>query len=281
MQFPKTILTSNFSIIISAFLKIVSSDFQDGIVKAAVQVVSDMQDMIDAGGFDADLTFGKHISKKPIKIEPLLTQIDNYGCWCYFDESYDQGRGMPVNTIDHFCRSLHYGYDCANRDSLGEDENTSECIPWKHPYITGVNVVQLQILQEAQRHFALEDQCIDNNPDDTCAQRACIIEGNFVLDVLQNFLINRKFDPTLNHAHPFNFDPTQNCNVGDPLTIQSSNPLSQTVEIECCGNYPNRKPFKNVNGNRMCCGGKIYNPFVHTCCEDSVGDEKIMLTCSD
>merc|ERR1712032_81410 len=38
------------------------------------------------------------------------TEVNNYGCWCYFDDQVGNGRGEPVDLIDAECKNLHKGY---------------------------------------------------------------------------------------------------------------------------------------------------------------------------
>merc|ERR1712110_82705 len=44
---------------------------------------------------------------------PQLSQIDEYGCWCYFDGMYSKGRGQPASLVDATCQQLAHGYKCA------------------------------------------------------------------------------------------------------------------------------------------------------------------------
>merc|ERR1712048_823591 len=35
----------------------------------------------------------------------------------------------------------------------------------------------------------------------------------------------------------------------------------------CCGNYPDRFPFKTIGGDRQCCGTRTYNALTLKCCD--------------
>ena len=35
---------------------------------------------------------------------------------------------------------------------------------------------------------------------------------------------------------------------------------------QCCGEYPERFPYKNMGANRKCCGSTTFNPSVMECC---------------
>ena len=68
----------------------------------------------------------------------LLQNINNYGCWCYFDaDKIGKGRSQPMNEVDQLCRNLHYGYECAKideEDSLISLTGEESCIPWQKDY---------------------------------------------------------------------------------------------------------------------------------------------------
>merc|ERR1711937_886320 len=67
--------------------------------------------------------------------QSMLEPIDQYGCWCYFQEDHGKGRGIPVNEIDEKCKILHNGYTCILMDAelAGDDD----CVPWDIPYQSG------------------------------------------------------------------------------------------------------------------------------------------------
>ena len=120
------------------------------------------------------------------------------------------------------------------------------CIPWEIDYASA------SIHGEA----LLVEKCEQMNTG-SCAIRACVIEGFFVIKIFQAF-----FDTESNHEsgylHSDGFDPDLNC------------PSAGNVdsEVECCGNYPLRHPFKTKNGENKCCGSKIYNEALFQCCPD-------------
>ena len=39
-----------------------------------------------------------------------LSDVNQYGCWCYFDEMHGMGRSKPVDELDQACKTLHNGY---------------------------------------------------------------------------------------------------------------------------------------------------------------------------
>ena len=35
-----------------------------------------------------------------LSVGPAIGNIENYGCWCYFEENHGHGRGNPVDAVD-------------------------------------------------------------------------------------------------------------------------------------------------------------------------------------
>ena len=56
------------------------------------------------------------------------------------------------------------------------------------------------------------------------------------------------------------FDPDQGCPVLG---------TGRVSDIECCGHYPDRFPYKVVNGQRACCLDKTYAVDIMQCCDDN------------
>lgn len=177
---------------------------------------------------------------------PTFNQINQYGCWCYFDPTdFKLGKGVPINGVDSLCRTLHEGYKCAIMDSRAEG---IDCVPYEVAYLPGTN----------RGLPGLIDKCKERNPTDICAERACIIEGYMVLNVFQAF-----FDPSQNHdllfLHENGFDRESECINTKP---------AQRHDPFCCGTYPIRRPYNNANGNRQCCGSLSYNADINECCDE-------------
>lgn len=179
-----------------------------------------------------------------------LAAINNYGCWCYFEQDHGKGKSQPVNDVDSFCQILHQGYDCVMMDA--EDENDDDCIPWEIDYNSA-----------PQSFDMLNQECQERNVGNNCAIRACIVENSFVMNIFQTFLLGNQHSATYLHSN--GFDTEANC----PTT------KGQASEKACCGWYPERRPFKTYGGNRGCCGHKTYEMSVLTCCP---GD-KVRLAC--
>lgn len=208
-------------------------------------------------------------------IDPII----NYGCWCYFEDNHGLGRGHPVNKIDEICKVMHDGYECAIMDM-------PDCVPWEVEYSPIIGVAGLK--QNTPEEIL--ESCKTVNTDDTgventCGARACSIETNFLNDLLAHIMFN-KVDEIYSHAN--GFPPEEQCQalVHSPLPPSMISPKSglgggggsggasksgkkkNVGQKQCCGSYPKRFPYRDLGGNRACCGQKTYSTLVLTCCGD-------------
>ena len=62
------------------------------------------------------------------QIGAAMQFIDEYGCWCFFDENYTLGKAKPMDQMDSYCRDLHNGYDCIIMDV------NETCVPYDVDY---------------------------------------------------------------------------------------------------------------------------------------------------
>lgn len=177
------------------------------------------------------------------QIGAAMQFIDEYGCWCYFDSDYVLGKSKPVDQVDSFCRDLHNGYDCVIMDV-----NTT-CVPFEANYNSGLT-----------EDGTLLDNCIENNPGDTCLQYSCVVEGHFVERIFEYFVSGQIIDQSFKHENGFDTSKTAGC----PLKVGPKSP-----ERQCCGTYPIRYPFKPLGGERSCCGQRTFLTAMHDCCDAS------------
>lgn len=185
--------------------------------------------------------------------------LNDYGCWCYFEENHGKGKGRPADALDALCKKLHDGYECiiADMEAAG-----TPCIPWTIPYSSAFGGGLPGGLTEAD----LVTTCEATNGGagvPTCESMACKVEGMFVQDYFLYSLQGGVIDASKRHAN--NFDVATEC----PTTrgVQS--------EKDCCGAYPNRYPFKTYDGQRSCCQSSTYNANMFSCCNDG----SIRVTC--
>ena len=86
--------------------------------------------------------------------------VTGYGCHCYMaaDGAMPVGKGAEaMDDIDQICMDLHAAYHCA----------PAGCTPWSHTYVEPADPKD-------------SSGCAAANPDDTCANAACIAKSNFV-----------------------------------------------------------------------------------------------------
>jgi len=188
-----------------------------------------------------------------------ISAIDEYGCWCYFQEDHGKGRGPPANEVDAQCKVLHDGYTCILLDAEAEND---ECIPWDVPYSSGTGLGLVADDPENNNNAnALRKSCARSNRFDNCAERSCIVESFFVMQLFRHFLSGVQFDMSLKHSLG-NWDRIEDC----PIKV------GVDAEKECCGTYPHRFPFKlaTLGGARACCGELTYNPDVQECCAGNI-----------
>jgi len=196
----------------------------------------------------------------------IISSVDGYGCWCYFQDDHGKGKGAPQNLVDTQCKVLHDGYECVLSDA--EAEGDAECVPWMTPYQSSVGIGMRPGTTTMEQ--AIRESCDERNPGDACGARACTVENYFVTKLFEMFLNpspETNFDPSLLHSLG-NFSPIDECVVN-----QNNSPFNP--ERECCSQYPLRFPYKPLGGARDCCGDKTYQTAVMSCC----ANDQISLNC--
>ena len=192
--------------------------------------------------------------------------VNNYGCWCYFEENHGNGKGSPTDEIDQFCKYLHDGYQCIIMEM--ESIYNQTCVPWVIPYNSayGGGYTPFGFTLEN-----LREECVQLNPDQVCESLTCMVEGLFV----QSFFSYAIFGGQINHQYRHQLDdgsPNFDPNDGSCPTVEV--PLGPN-DLECCGEYPIRYPFHNRSNSRQCCGTLTYNPFMQSCCDENTSDVKV------
>lgn len=179
-----------------------------------------------------------------------ISQLNEYGCWCYFYDDVGRGKGTPVDEVDSMCKVLANCYECAIRDTENEGES---CVPWDVSFAPGINGAGM----------GLFDGCKANNPDSNCAQRACACEGFFVENLFALLLTGNAFAAMDEFSHKAGFDAgtDQGCPVKSGVKGASGTK-------DCCGQYPSRYPYKTLDGERACCNSRTYNTNVLNCCRN-------------
>jgi len=178
-----------------------------------------------------------------------MALLQGYGCWCFFEE--ERGRGQPVDEWDRQCKVLQDGYECIRLDA---EEQNLECDVWQTTYNSAVGSGGLSTMSMEQ----LRSECDASNIGDTCGSWICRVEGWFLQNILQMYFAQGSQPDVASFSHKNGFEPATGC-------VVTKGPAS---EKSCCGDYPERFPFKTQGGNRQCCNGRTYNSQMLSCCED-------------
>jgi len=173
-----------------------------------------------------------------------IQNLNFYGCWCYFDDDHGRGKSRPVDDVDSLCKTLHDGYECAIADA---EEAGNSCVPWEVSYTSIVG-------STANLDLSFLERCAAVNPDNDCATWACTVEGSFVENAFALIISGDAVDNDKKHSNDFDTDANCPINKGTP------------GEKACCGEFPTRFPFKTLDGDRSCCGGRTFNTLTLKCC---------------
>jgi len=215
------------------------------------QMKSDMRQLLDRyvrGLMESGEAANRNL---PEILGASLDNINEYGCWCYFMDDHGRGHAKPVDGIDRFCRKLHMGYDCAMMDVIDATGNDT-CIPWEAQYISGIGGGESQLVTTCEAFNS-----------DLCATIACKVEGIFVIRVLQLFLGSGQVTEEFKHSNGFNEKDEciiEKCHFNDPTKCD--------VNRLCCGEHPDRFPYKPMGGDRGCCAGVAFDASILECCPD-------------
>merc|ERR1712178_93643 len=185
--------------------------------------------------------------------QETLNSLQEYGCWCYFDQLHGKGKSKPVNEVDTACKTLADGYECAIID--GEDEN-EPCTPWEVSYNSST----------AFGGETMVAECLRDNVD-SCSRRACMVEGHFIGTLFMQYL--QGFNVDSRYKHSEGFEPNMD-NCPTQMGVKS--------EKACCSDYPERFTFKSYGGDRKCCGSKTYDSTILVCCDDGQ-NQKAKMSC--
>ena len=222
------------------------------LIPAAMADIAAMERQVDASSIDPR-AFGGSFGN-------AVRNLNEYGCWCYMlPGEYHRGKGQPQDDYDKICKILNEGYECAVLDS--EYEGTT-CVPWEVEYTSAFGGSTMTLAEE----------CLQHNPGNMCAVRACVVEGNFAVEFIELLLSGNGFYDSLWHSK--SFDPKAQCGGHSGQHGQGSRP-----EKACCGSYPNRSAYNTQGGDRKCCGNMTYNSLVRTCCDAE--SSNIKAVCDD
>ena len=185
-----------------------------------------------------------------------------YGCWCLPDADHTiegNGVGQPIDEVDASCKRQASCYECAKMDHPGR-----ECVADKVQYSYALNVDS----NDPEDHWKKSIECLDEpnsgkngawNEKSSCRRSICECDKKLAEDLREHFHVWTHE----NHQIQGSFDPVAQC-LKTP-----GNGNGADGEPECCGEYPNRFPYKTNQGARMCCGDKTYDSSLFECCSDA------------
>jgi len=206
------------------------------------------------------------------KLEPLCGQyrlgnsaefhvgnLESYGCWCRFEaDTHGKGRGGAVDIYDGFCKLYHDAVTCLAMDY------GAQCNPWEVTY-------SFSVLSDDK---TVDCESLNNND---CAINLCKIESHLVYNVLNE--VTGLYGTPLQHAKYNKNHNAFDSSVWNYDECKVSGNGNGGSELECCGQYHIRYPFK-TNGqqaSKQCCdkdngdfGTSTYNPVNNECCDGNI-----------
>lgn len=217
-------------------------------------------------------------SARALSGDPEFDIFKPYGCWCYFgggDIARHYGRGLPLDEWDTLCKQLQEGYECAAIDA---EHFGQTCEPWSVQYVNDERVALAAIFSpNPQGPLAfISDLCNRQNDGDSCGITSCILETTYVYRVLV-YLLTRGLPDHMSipQLAAQSTDPDFFIDNGfDRVSgCPSSGPGGPAPHKECCGQHPNRFPYRHDTMSRVCCEtpgglGTVFNPSIHECCSD-------------
>lgn len=181
----------------------------------------------------------------------VLQYLQEYGCWCYFDEKHGQGHGMPQDGYDDACLALHHGTACAMLEIDNCDPKREETI------------AKLFIAQDGD----VEYDCTSLNGGDPCKEATCYIEAWFTKLIIAQSLQHMTLPDYVGLKVVNGFDNSQ-C---------SQMPGPHVPEKFCCGTHEHNTKRMLRRGQfnpKNCCENgltgtfKTYDPSMMVCCDD-------------
>ena len=183
-----------------------------------------------------------------------FSDLQEYGCWCYFDSLHGRGRGTPVDNFDIECMNLHHMVSCMKMQNC---DLTVPSVPVMTMGLDG-NVIY---------------DCVSANGGDSCKEAICYTNTWFSKNILK-LLLNMASGGELPKYNTYKvskgFDQST-------CKIVGTNP-SDIDEEKCCGSYEfnTKRPIRVPSGRRReCCENSsgifvTYNPDFKKCCSGSV-----------
>ncbi|CBY23459.1 unnamed protein product [Oikopleura dioica] len=182
-------------------------------------------------------------SRRDIRI--ALEDIFTHGCHC----SWNKGR-HAVDKTHHFVDELDE--DCLNFDHCVNCLKMDKC---------NIDTLEFSPLVEKNKPASCE-----NLSGDDCQYNTCLCSTNLAQTILEKIL---RTNPDPFNALSFSQFHDE-CMKRDPIDVNTQMRKPKTnsgAERQCCGAYPNRKPFTYKPDGQACCAGKsIFQQKDEHCC---------------
>merc|ERR1712176_517514 len=185
---------------------------------------------------------------------PLFGKFCFYGCYCFASGPFklleNAGNGQPMDKADTACRAHNRCHYCSSQDHDAKCDMTS-----------------------TYKFEALEDEVTGErfinclNPEGSCKRHICECYKKLAYDLRE-----AEFSWNILHHNQWGGFDKDNCLAYRNGRSSRSEKLTEKV-MKCCGQNPDRFPYAEEDGygtRKECCGGKTYNPFTFTCCDDTI-----------
>jgi len=179
-----------------------------------------------------------------------VDQMLSYGCYCQLLTSRKIGVGSPVDKFDEICKKYQQCTRCVRHDQEGNTIQTNgeerEC-NWEN------GRYEISFVQGQDRI-----DCTQNLTQ--CGIDLCKCDEELAWEIASN---THLFQPEHSSLNGFEF--AEVC-PNSPSTGPGPG-HGNRGNLECCGEYPHRFPYHDMNGSRKCCKDKnVYNSDESKCC---------------
>lgn len=196
----------------------------------------------------------------------VLGGLQEYGCWCFFDDLHGLGKGKPQDEYDTACMRYHHGVECAKME-LQNEAGDGECDPatvyWSGFADQGGYIFDSYPSADNPRDIIYD--CETYNTD-ACLKATCYLETSFVKLMMVEYWAQNSGNDEYNKL---NFD-SDTC-------LDSKG--AREHEKFCCGAYSanSRRPVNRYfdDGDKECCNAsdgtfKTYDASMKQCCDGDV-----------
>lgn len=183
----------------------------------------------------------------------ILTNIEEYGCWCYFDTNFNKAKGIPRDAHDSACKKYHHSLQCIMEEL--------SCID---PHNLGYTVIYTVIPGQDDE---IDCNVAENND---CQKAACHAQTTFLNKIIEETLVNKNTPDYANFSAKLgSFDHKAECTTGGTHAPR---------ELMCCGDFTDgdKQAFMVESKDHMGCCKKadswhVYDTIFNECCENGGG----------